>query len=231
MRPFPSRRKAALGAAALVALAGAALLGRGDPPDPAPGEAAVLEARRAVLEAQVGLAGEDARYLVLDPRAATLTLFHGGAPLRAWPVLRVDAGARRTADDDGDWRTRRWDGARLEPPLRRDRRVVVSDTAVTPDLAAAEEWIPPTPEEAVPTPPRFVIHYQGGLGVEVLAVATDSLRAEAGLRARLEHRLRRLLPRNWDSYRVQVRMSADEAGRLYRSLPDSSSFLAVLPRR
>jgi len=224
-------RKLAVGAAAVavtVALAALLLLGGGAPThDPR----SALEARAAVLDAQVALAKEDARYLLLDPERGTLTLYHGAAPLRAWSVLAVEAGARRMGGDDGgDWRTRRWDDARMEPPVERDRRVIVSDSVEPPDLTGAVEWIPPTPEEAIPTPPRFVVHYDGGLGLEVLAVATDSARAETGLLHRTEHRLRRLLPRNWDRFRIRVRMSADEAGRLYRALPDSTSLLAVIPR-
>lgn len=195
----------------------------------APGALEALKARALALQAQTELAEEDARYLLLDPEAATLTLFHGATPLRSWPLLTVRAGGRRVLSEAEGWRTRRWDGARMDPPVRRDRRVIVSDEVEPPDLTGAVEWVPPLPEEGVPTPPRFVVHYQGGLGLEVRAVATDSARAEAGLPARLEHRLRRLLPRNWDRYRIRVTMPADEAGALYRSLPDSTSFVAVIP--
>lgn len=224
-------RKLAAGAATggvLLVVAAALLLPEGAPMHP---EGDLLEARVAVLDAQVSLAKEEARYLLLDPERGTLTLYHGGAPLRAWAVLEVEVGARRFGGDDGsDWRTRRWDGARIEPPVERDRRVIVSDSVEPPDLTGAVEWIPPTPEEAIPTPPRFVVHYDGGLGLEVLAVATDSAQAETGLLHRTEHRLRRLLPRNWDRFRIRARMAADEAGSLYRALPDSSSLLAVIPR-
>jgi len=73
-----------------------------------------------------------------------------------------------------------------------------------------------------------VVHYAGGLGLEVLAEATDSVTAEVGLLDRVQHGLRRLLPRNWDRYRIRVVMPAPEAGALYRSLPDSTSLLAVI---
>lgn len=189
----------------------------------------LLEAKLRALQEQKALAEEDARYLVLDPEAGTLTLFHGAAVLRAWPVSGMEAGARRLLPEGEGWRARRWDGARVEPPVERDRRVIVSDAVTPPDLTGAVEWVPPLPEQAIPTPPRFVVHYHGGLGLEVLAAATDSARAEAGLLTRLEHRLRRLHPANWDRYRIRVAIPADEAGALYRSLPDSTSLVAVLP--
>ena len=192
-------------------------------------EAAWLRARAAVLQAQLELVKADARYLLLDPDSATVTLFDGGAPLRSWRVSEVEAGVRKWGEEEEGWRTRRWDGARIEPPVERDRRVIVSDSVASIDLTAAEDWIPPTPEEAIPTPPRFVVHYLGGLGLEVLAAATDSVKPGAKLLDRVEHSLRSLLPRNWDRYRIRVVMSAPEAGALYRSLPDSSSLLAVIP--
>lgn len=197
-----------------------------DPTDPA----VLLEARLRALQEQKALVDEDARYLILDPEAGTLTLFHGAAVLRAWPVVGVDAGSRRLLPEGEGWRARRWDGARVEPAVERDRRVIVSDEVEPPDLTGEVEWIPPLPEDAIPTPPRFVVHYNGGLGLEVLAAATDSARAEAGPLTRLGHRLRRLLPGNWDRYRIRVVIPADEAGALYRSLPDSTSFVAVLPQ-
>lgn len=217
---------ATAGSVATVVLLGLALGHTGGRP---PHPTALLEARVRALGHQRALAEEDARYLLLDPEAGTLTLFHGAVELRAWPVSGVEAGARRLLPADQGWQGRRWDGARMEPPVERDRRVIVSDQVEPPDLTGAVEWIPPLPHEAIPTPPRFVVHYQGGLGLEVLAAATDSARAEAGPLTRLEHRLRRFLPRNLDRYRIRVVIPADEAGALYRALPDSTSLVAIIP--
>ncbi|HKJ03517.1 MAG TPA: hypothetical protein VJ997_13710, partial [Longimicrobiales bacterium] len=92
------------------------------------------------------------------------------------------------------------------------------------------DWIPPTPDEEVPTPSRFVIHFDGGLGMEVTAEWGDSTAVRAGLWARGVHRVRRFLPGNWDRYRIRVVLPASEAGALYRSLPDSTALVAVLSR-
>lgn len=226
-RPSGPKARLVLGATAVGAVALFVLLGRGAPEPPPP--AAVLAARAQALQTQAELVKEDARYLLLDPSGATLTLFHGAARLRSWPVLEVEVGARRVVREEEGWHTRRWDGARMEPTVVRDRRVIVSDSVEAPDLTGAVEWIPPLPEEAIPTPPRFVVHYAGGFGLEVLAVRTDSIGPATPVTSRMAHRLRRLLPGNWDRYRIRVSMPAAEAGALYRSLPDSSSFLAVLP--
>lgn len=239
----PERRpwRIALAAAAAVALPLAAFLSLRGSSGPEWTEAALLQERAAVLRLQLDLVKEDARYLFLDPDRGTLTLYHGAVPLRSWPVLAVQAGARRLREEKG-WRIRRWDLARIEPPVKRERRVLVSDSVDPPDLAGAVDWIPPTPEEMVPTPASFVVHYEGALGLEVIAVEpapaaesatdspADSLASAPPLLQRVEHRLRRLLPRNWDRYRIRVTMPEAEAGRLYRSLPDSTSLLAVIPR-
>lgn len=226
------RGRASLVGAGLLAVAGLAWLLREDAPaDPATDPLAMLTARAVMLERQLELIADDARYLVLDPERGTLTLFHGGAPLRSWTVEGVGAGVRRWRTEDDGWRARRWEGARVEPPVERDRRVIVSDAVEPPDLAGAVDWIPPMPEDAVPVPRRFVIHYRGGMGLEVVAQESDSARFETRLLLRAEHRLRLLLPRNRDRYRIRVRMPAEAAGALYRALPDSSALLAIIPGR
>lgn len=233
-----SRRIAIASAGGVIVLAVVALLAlRGSGP-PERSEAAFLQERAAVLQVQLDLVKEDARYLFLDPDRGTLTLYHGAVPLRTWPVLSVEAGARRLGKEEEGWRSRRWDMARMEPPVERERRVLVSDSVEPPDLTGAVDWVPPTPEEMVPTPASFVVHYEGAMGLEVLAVEpapaadslADSLTFAPPLLQRVEHRLRRLLPRNWDRYRIRVAMPRDEAGSLYRSLPDSTSLLAIIPR-
>lgn len=219
----------------LCSLAVVILLARGgdDQPDRAAVEE-MLRARSAALRNQMDLARDGQRFLVLDPERGTLTLYHGAAPLRSFTVLEVQAGQRRVGVGRGnardDWRTARWEGSRLEPPVVRDRRVIVSDSVEPPDPTGEVDWVPPVPEEAVPTPPRFVIHFDAGLGMEVVAAGADSSSAPVSLSARAEHRLRRFLPRNWDRYRIRTVIPAAEAGALYRSLPDSVALVAIIPR-
>ncbi len=234
-------RRFVLPAVAVAAVAVAAALVLRGPVAPARDEAAFLQERAAVLQKQVEMVKEEARYLLLDPDRGAITLYHGAVPLRAWPVLAVEAGARRLGEEEDGWRSRRWDAARIEPPVQRDRRVLISDSVEAPDLTGAVDWVPPLPEEAVPTPPSFIVHYEGGMGLEVVAVepappadsvvdsVADSLAFAPPLLERVEHRFRRLLPRNWNRYRIRVAMPGKEAGSLYRSLPDSTSLLAIIP--
>lgn len=197
-------------------------------------EDAILRARSAAARNMLDLARDRARFLVLEPQKGTLTLYDGSIVLRAFPVLQVAAGERRLGVGRGtareDWRTARWEASRLEPPVILEHRTLVSDSVEPPDLTGAVDWIPPTPEEAVPTPPRFVIHFAGGLGMEVVAEGTDTLSTRVGLWDRAEHRVRRFFPRNWDRYRIRVVMPFAEAGALYRSLPDSIALVAVIPQ-
>ena len=230
-------RRFVLAAVALAAVAVAAVFVVRGPGAPVRDEAAFLQERAAVLLEQAEMVKEEARYLLLDPDRGAITLYHGAVPLRAWPVLAVEAGARRWGEEEDGWRSRRWDVARIEPPVQRDRRVLISDSVEALDLTGAVDWVPPLPEEAVPTPPTFIVHYEGGMGLEVVAVeptpvadsVADSLAFAPPLLERVEHRLRRLLPRNWDRYRIRVAMPGKEAGSLYRSLPDSTSLLAIIP--
>jgi hypothetical protein len=195
--------------------------------------AAFLAAREAVLRERLALARTDTLQLVLDPESGTLTLARGGTTLREWPVTEVEAGRRRLGFGRGperaDWRVHAWRGGTVDPPVRVERRVIVTDDSLPPDLTGAVDWIPPTPEEAVPTPLRFVVHYPDGLGVEVVAQGHGDARRLRGLPQRLRFLVREMMPRRWDRYRVRLVMPAAEAGALYRSFPSGAVFLAVLP--
>lgn len=231
-------RQAALGIGLLLASGGAwALWPRRDdiPLDPA----VQLAAEATTLRARLELAAADRRYLVLEPQRGVLTLVQGGAELRSWPVRDVSAGARHLtlgADPHReDWRRVTWTDGRLDPPVRRERRVVVSNQVEPPDLTGAVEWVPPTPEEEIPAPGRFWIHFEEGLGLEVQADASGDAPARPlpgpGLMASLRAAVGHLSPRNWDRYRVRVVMEPADAGSLYRTLPDSVAFVATLPER
>jgi hypothetical protein len=173
------------------------------------------------------LARDGVLHFVLEPEVLRLTLFHGPAPLRSWEVESVEAGPRRLAawgDIERSWHTKVWSTPRLDPPVRIERRVIESDSVVPPDLSGAEEWIPPTPEEAVPTPARFVAHFDGGLGLEVIAVgegAPSRGLLHGAARAFGAPELR------GDRFRVRVTLEAGEAGALYRSFPPDAALVII----
>lgn len=219
----------------LALLAALVLMSRTSVGDPGGArEESLLRARSAAVRNKLDLARDGVHFLVLEPEAGTLTLYDGSILLRTYPILEVAIGERRLGVGRGaareDWRTARWEGSRLEPPIHREHRTLVSDSVEPPDPTGAVDWIPPTPDEAVPTPHRFVIHFSGGLGMEVVASGTDTTSTQAGPWAQIGHRARQLLPRNWDRYRIRVVMPTTEAGALYRSLPDSIALVAVIPQ-
>lgn len=179
------------------------------------------------LREQLALAEEGVPYLVLAPSAGTLTLYFGGSPVRSWPVEHVEAGPRRIRVPrpglDKSWHVRLWTGGRVDPPVVRERRTIVSDSVDAPDLTGADPWIPPAPEEATPGRPRFVVHYDGGLGFEVVS-SNEGMGTWKRIRGAL-----RLPGSPWDRYLVRVVMPADEAGALYRSYPADAPLLLRMP--
>lgn len=215
----------AAGAAALaLALVGWRLLTRSAPiEDP---QVLTLEARATALATQVSLARSDSLHLVLEPDRGTLTLHRGAAPLRTWVVREVRVGARRFAGSNGGWHLEAYTGGTMTPTVRRERRVVVSDQVEPPDPSGAETEIPPTPEEAVPAPGRFVIRFAPGLGLEV--VSADEPEGPAfPFARRAAHAFWRLLPGSRDRLRIRVEMDAAEAGSLYRSFPEGAAFVLI----
>jgi len=175
------------------------------------------------------LAREGSLHFVLEPEARTLTLFHGSARLRRWDVETVRAGPRRLVagrDIERLWHATAWSAPRLDPPVRRERRVIESDSVVPPDPSGTDAWIPPTPEEAVPSPPRFVVHFEGGLGLEVVSVG-ERVPSRGLLRTVVGALGAPLLGR--DRFRVRVTMDVAEAGALYRAFPPDAALVIILP--
>jgi len=193
---------------------------------PAPAEAPPPSGPREHLR----LAQEGSLHFVLDTEARSLTLFRGAAPLRTWPLESVHAGPRRLgpwfSDIEEDWHTRAWPAPSLEPPVRIQRLVIESDSVVPPDPSDTEAVIPLPPEELVPTPARFVAHYAGGLGLEVVAVGADA--PSRGLMTRVASALG--VPGFFgDRFRVRVTMEASEAGALYRAFPAEAALVILVP--
>ena len=124
----------------------------------------------------------------------------------------------------------------------------MSDKVVPPDLTGAVDWVPPTPQEQFPTRSRYFVRYDGGLVLEVVATAGSGVATEEsfpgdslsdrsyrgpGALTRLRHwladRLFVLFSGGNHHVKVRIVLPVDEAGNLYRSLPDSSSLLIVSP--
>ncbi len=194
---------------------------------PPPDDPARIERRRAVLAREVDLASTGEPYLLLDPASRTLALYRRGVVLRSWSYLRADVGRprvaffRRAAPEP--WTGRIWSDGELEPS-RVARHVEVRVDTAAPDARPAEEVVPGTPEETYPAPDRFFLRFGEPFALEVRAVAPGR---EAVPDDRWDPLA--LRPREARGTRLRLWMPADEAGALYRALPDGIPLLVLEP--
>lgn len=226
--------------------AAAAAQGLAGTPSSRSAEADALRSDISRLELENAMAESGDFYLVLDPTAGTLELFLEGVPLRTYSASGAEVGrpfrwflSRSPAIPVTD---RIWVNARLYPQRVIDRVEIVSDRVVPPDRTGAVDWVPPTPEEQFPALGRYFVRYDAGLLLEVVAAtpAGDAIAggAEPGqrhgkpgpwtrLRRRIADRLS-VVFRGGNDVRVRISLPAEEAARLYRSLPAQSRLL-ILP--
>lgn len=180
-------------------------------------------------------------YLVLDAAGGRLSLMYQGVTLREYPVLRADVGRPRFVyaglPPPDDWSTRVWTGGQLEPPREVQRYEVaisVKETTATPDsLLPDPVIIPPTPEEACPTPELFRVRFDGGLSLVFhLREADDNLPLWGRLWAFCVTRAKNVSAALWaddkDSLRLKISLPPEEIESLYRSLPPDVKF-TLLP--
>lgn len=143
------------------------------------------EADRALeaLRRRIELARSGSFYLVLDPGAGTLMLSYRSVTARTWPVTRVEIGGRRIlfvgSTPRSDLGGTAWTAGRLVPARTKERPLLEVDSQGTPQ-GPEPPLIPPTPEEAVPAPPSYLIRFEEGLTVEIVAGAADPRGAGLG---------------------------------------------------
>ena len=192
------------------------------------------ETRNLRLETE--LASGVGPYLLLDLQEKALTLKLQGVILREFPVLDASARIRHSAGRGGSRGLpvdSIWGGGNLLPEVRRKREVIYSDSVTPPDPSGAVATIPPTPEEAVPTPPTFRIRFLEGRSVAVTAAPTE-MSGEQGHDGRpsawsgVAHWVRRK-PWHRDLFRLDITMAEAEAGALYRALSPGIPMLVVGP--
>lgn len=190
-----------------------------------------------VLRMEAELASVARPYLVLDLSRSVLTLKFQAVTLREYPLLGSLVRARHGAPSWGSPGARLdsiWAGGSLAPRVHRKREVIYSDSVTPPDPSGTVESIPPTPEEAVPSPPSFKIRFSGGLSVAVFPVSLDPTGKGA---AGSEEQPFRLHPIHWlrlkpwlrDLARIDLKMSEAEAGSLYRAFSDGTPLLVLRP--
>ncbi len=193
-------------------------------------EGAELERTLALGRAELELARGEGFYLVLDVARGSLDLMHRGAVLRQWTVPSVEIGHPRVllahSRPAAGWDLRVWTAASFVPARQVERNVVIAPRPDTADTAAEppeSAVIPPMPEELFPAPDRWRLRFAGGLALEVLTTT-----ARSGLGERLVDGARALGLVSRDEVRIRLRLPADEAGALYRALPEDTALLVRL---
>ncbi len=193
-----------------------------------------LEAENARLAKLLELAAGREFYLLLDPERGQLSLMCQGAVLREFPVLVTEVGRRRaffgTRSLPGDWADSVWHDGQLEPARRFERlEIDPPDSPVDPDSLSV--FIPPTPDEAIPAPDRFIIHYRDSKAIEIIAQDTTALfvgarppRPSVSIGERLA---RAVAPWRQPKVLLQLHIPAADARALYRALPENGEFLLL----
>jgi hypothetical protein len=233
--PRPTALLLAAGLAALLALAPPATNGQTDRPS-----TAGLQAENARLARLLELASGREFYLLLDVERGRLRLMYRGAVLRDFLVLDTQVGLRRaflTARPlPADWADSVWHDGRLDPARRFERLELDPPDSPVPQESLTVT-IPPTPEEAIPAPDRFLIRYNDGKAIEIVARDTSA----AGRRVRLsrvstplgKRLLYALAPWRRPAVLLRLEMPVEDARSLYRALPEDGEFVFVpsTPRR
>jgi len=188
------------------------------------------------LRMEAELASGEGPYLVLDLPANVLTLKFQGAVLREFPLLKASI---RTPRITG-WRggpsaalNSIWgEGVRL-PTIHIEQMVIVSDSVAPPDPSGTVAFIPPSPEEAIPTPSSFRILFPNRLSLVVAAERADTLEGDgrAGPSARGGALTQWVRLKSWQGDRLQLRLTLPEemAGALYRSLSPGTPLMVIGP--
>jgi hypothetical protein len=178
-------------------------------------KAALLAAGNADLGRRLVLAGRDSLYLVLDLGSSTLSLFHGPARLRDFPVLGLEVGARRSLlghrSVPRDWDRSIWRQGAVRP-ARRELSKFLDVSADDYEARRREILVPPTPDESQPSPAAWAIAFRDHRVLEVVGDAPPHANPGSAVPRGIQSRLRR-------SITLRVYLGADDAAALYRGLP------------
>ena len=216
----------------LVAIAIVVLLVGDAGGEEAAGEAARLAIVNDQLARRLELAESSRFYLVVDVAGRRVDLLLEGVLLRSVPLRRAEVGRARVAfvlRPAGDWATRTWSGGRLAPPRREDRAEIVAGAGGD---GAREPAIPPSPEERFPAPDAFLVTFDGGFRLEIVAEGSDGGVKPIGIGASIRRRIAdAVLSAGFgrrERARLKLVLAAADAAALYRSLPPDVSLLVTL---
>jgi hypothetical protein len=169
------------------------------------------------------LAQPDSFYVVLDIANDALFLMYRGVPLREFEPHEIEIGRPRrvfrTSPAPEDWLDHIYTGGIIDPPPERTDKFLgasADSTGFDPD------WTPLSPEELIPNPARFRIEYDRDVVLEVMADSTGD--AKLSFKDRLVDGFHALVG---NELRVRLRLTPEEAGTLYRALPQGSKLAVV----
>lgn len=182
------------------------------------------------LKTWLSEAGTDSFYLVLDPPGRTLQLVLGGVVIRTFEVSEVKVATPRrlagAAHLPKDWHERVWTGAKLDPPHPGARTEIVGPEIGT---ASGEVLVPPTPEEAIPVPSMYRIHFAEGLTLEMTGGVAEQkgVLPPTELPKGFKEKIRMLREGAPDPLRVRLTLQPDAYSEIYRALPPGTDFVIV----
>jgi len=223
----PASIATALVVAALVHVA-VAPVARGDD---AADEARRLARVNAQLAQRLELAQGGGFYLVLDVEAKRLDLMLEGVVLHGYTVARMELGRSRIAfiqrSRGREWADRAWTGGRLEPSRPEERIEIEVKSADDSEETA----IPPTPEMRYPAPERFLVEYEGGFSLEIVAdgpaAGVNSVGLLGSISRRFADAAAAVGPRSGRLPRLRLVLPAEDAAAFYRSLPPDTGLLVA----
>jgi hypothetical protein len=208
--------------------------------DSAPGLLQTVVRETASLQAELDLARGKGFYLRLDARRGQLALVLEGVAVEEHALDSLETAIPQVLfwrrPPPPDWDLKAYTGGRLEPDRERDRvEIVAPAPSPTSDDAAQEPSpppIPPTAEESYSVPSRYRILFTEGPTLEVTAVdggRNRGLLQRAGdaLMLRAADIISAFRAQGAGRVRLRLRMSAEDAATLYRSLPPDVGLLVV----
>jgi hypothetical protein len=237
---------------ATVALALApALAAAGAPAAPSPATASRQGAAASALEREVRqlrrereLSAGKGFYLRLDAARGRLALMLQGVVLDEYAASGLELGVPEVLFLDRrprpGWDAEAISKGRLEPERQRDRAEIVAPPPAEPGPGAADAAVAPSPprvpksaEEAYSVPSPYRVVFAEGVSLEVRASGDGRRNRSLGRRLADAARLRladlgsALGLGSRDRIRLRVRLEAEDAASLYRSLPPDVELVVV----
>ncbi len=179
------------------------------------------------------LLGGKAYYLQLDVRGRALSLRLQGTVLDEYPVQGLEVGTGRRfffSREIARWNLKIWQAGRVDPP----RPVVRVEVRAPVDFDPEKEGVPllpllPTAEETIRAPAVFRLSYHEGLSV-VVDSDSDVSRGWGKRGHALLWQVGLWLDDfaaafEGEGIRLRIHLLPEDAGRLYRSLPEGSALL------